>query len=117
MVKKSSEPFFWAIFSAGGVATALLAPVHLLLFGLAFPLGWVEAPSYESLRDLIAHPITQLYVFVLCSLGLFHWAHRFRHTLYDAFQIKHLGGLVATLCYGTALVGTVVAAYLVLSLS
>jgi fumarate reductase subunit D len=112
MAKRPIEPLLWALFSAGGVVAAFLIPVHLFLFGLAFPLGWLEAPSYETLRSLAARPATRLYLFVLCSLPLFHWAHRFRYTLYDGLQIKHLNELVDTFCYGGAIVGTVVAGYL-----
>ena len=43
---------------------------------------------------------------------LFHAAHRFRFTLYDGLQLKHLNGPVAVACYGGAIVGTVAAAYL-----
>ena len=45
-------------------------------------------------------------------LSLFHWAHRFRYTLYDGLQIKHLNEVIAVLCYGAAMVGSVVAAVL-----
>ncbi|MBI3409297.1 MAG: fumarate reductase subunit D [Planctomycetes bacterium] len=114
MGKRSNEPFLWMLFSAGGVAAALLIPIHLFLFGLAFPLGWLEAPGYDTLLALARHPVTRLYLFVLCSLGLFHWAHRFRYTLYDGLQIKHLNEIINTLCYGGAILGTVVAAYLIL---
>ena len=48
-------PFLWTLFSAGGTIAALLFPVHLFLIGLAFPLGWLAAPSYEALRSLAAH--------------------------------------------------------------
>ena len=106
------EPFLWALFSAGGVVAALLIPVHLFLFGLAFPLGWVKPPSYASLHALVQHPLTRIYLFVLCSLPLFHWAHRFRYTLYDGLQIKHLNEVITVFCYGGALLGTGVAAYL-----
>ena len=109
-------PFLWLLFSAGGTVAALLFPVHLFLTGLAFPLGWLEAPRYESLLSLLAHPMTRLYLFVLISLPLFHWAHRFRYTLYDGLQVKHLTVLIAVLCYGTALVGTALAAYTLLSI-
>jgi fumarate reductase subunit D len=43
---------------------------------------------------------------------MFHAAHRFRYTLYDGLQIKHLNAPVAVLCYGGAIVGTAAAAYL-----
>ena len=104
-------PLLWLLFSAGGTVAALLFPVHLFLTGLAFPLAWLEAPRYESLYTLLRHPVTRLYLFVLIALPLFHWAHRFRYTLYDGLQVKHLTALIVVLCYGTALVGTALAAY------
>ena len=104
-------PLLWLLFSAGGTVAALLFPVHLFLTGLAFPLGWIEAPSYDYLRGLLRHPATRLYLLVLISLPLFHWAHRFRYTLYDGLQLKHLTELIAALCYGTAVAGTAMAAY------
>lgn len=112
MDKRSNEPFFWMLFSAGGVVAAMLIPVHLFLFVVAFPLGWLDGPSYPSLLALLRYPFTRLYLFVLCSLPLFHWAHRFRYTLYDGLQIKHLNELINTFCYGGAILGTVLAAYL-----
>lgn len=105
-------PLLWLLFSAGGTVAALLFPVHLFLTGLAFPLGWLAAPSYESFHRLLTHPVTRLYLFVLISLPLFHWAHRFRYTLYDGLQLKHLTGLIAVLCYGVAFLGTAMSAYL-----
>ena len=106
-------PFLWTLFSAGGTVAALLFPIHLFLTGLAFPLGWLDAPSHESLQDLVRHPLARLYLFVLISLPLFHWAHRFRYTLYDGLQIKHLDELINPCCYGAAIVGSVVAGYVI----
>lgn len=104
-------PFLWALFGAGGTIAALLFPVHLFLTGLAFPLGWLEAPGYDLLRGMVRHPAVRLYLFVLIALPLFHWAHRFRYTLYDGLQLKHLFELIAVLCYGAALAASAVAAY------
>jgi fumarate reductase subunit D len=112
MSKRDPEPFFWMLFSAGGMASAMLMPSLLLLFGLAFPLGWVAPPTHEHMRAVLGNPIAALVLLSLCVLSLFHWAHRFRHTLNDALQIKHLGSVVAILCYGAALVGSGVAGYL-----
>ena len=112
MTKRSNEPFLWALFTAGGVVAAFLIPVLLFLFGLAFPLGWLEPPSYQRTLTLVRHPVTRLLLFVLCSLPLFHWAHRFRFTLYDGLQIKHLNEVINVFCYGSALVGMVLAGYL-----
>jgi len=112
MSKRSNEPLLWMLFSAGGVVSAMLMPIHLLLFGLAFPLGWLDAPNHERLLALVSHPVTRLYLLILCSLSLFHWAHRFRFTLYDGLQIKHLNEMINIFCYGGAILGTALAVYL-----
>jgi fumarate reductase subunit D len=104
-------PFLWTLFSAGGTIAALLYPVHLFLTCLAFPAGWLPDPGYATLHGLLAHPLARLYLFVLVSLPLFHWAHRFRYTLYDGLQLKHLTALIAVLCYGTAFIGSALAGY------
>jgi fumarate reductase subunit D len=116
MAKRSNEPFLWSLFSSGGMIAAMLIPVLLFLFGLSFPLGWIDAPSYQNLIALVRHPLTRLVLFGLCSLPLFHWAHRFRFTLYDGLQIKHLNELIAVFCYGGAIVGTLLAAYILWNL-
>ena len=116
MSKPSNEGFFWLLFSAGGVVAAVFIPVTLFLFGLAFPLGWLAQPSYEHLSALVHLPLTRIYLFVVCSLPLFHWAHRFRFTVYDGLQVKHLNEVVLVFCYGGALVGTVVSGWLVLGM-
>jgi fumarate reductase subunit D len=117
MAKRSNEPLLWSLFSSGGMIAALMLPILILLFGLALPLGWVEAPSYTSLLTLVRHPLTRLVLLGLCSLPLFHGAHRFRFTLYDGLQIKHLNELIAILCYGSAIVGTLVAGYILWNLA
>src|SRR5262245_60891714 len=110
MATRSPEPLLWLLFSAGGVLAALLIPVLLFLFGLAFPLGWLPPPDHGHLLAVLRHPLTRLALFLLCVLALFHGAHRFRYTLYDGLQIKHLGGVINLLCYGGAVAGSVVAA-------
>lgn len=112
MTNRSYEPFLWGLFSAGGVVAALLAPVHILLFGIVFPMGWLTFPNYEGLLALVRLPLVRVYLFALCSLPLFHWAHRFRFTLYDGLQIKHLNEVIFAFCYGGAIAGTGLAAYL-----
>ena len=109
---RSPEPLLWILFSAGGVLSALAMPVLVLLFGLAFPLGWLSSPEHGALVTLVSHPLVRIAGFFFFSLSLFHWAHRFRYTLYDGLQIKHLDELINLLCYGGAIAGTVWAATL-----
>ncbi len=112
MVRRTLEPLLWILFSAGGVLAALLIPVLLFLFGLAFPLGWLAAPSHAQLLAVLGHPLVRAVLFVLCVLSLFHWAHRFRYALYDGLQIKHLNELIILVCYGGVIGGSVAAGYL-----
>ncbi len=116
MAKRSNEPLAWALFSVGGAVAALLMPVLLFLYGLAFPLGWLAPPGYQRTLALVEHPLIRLGVFGLCVLSLFHAAHRFRYTLYEGLQLKHLNEVIFVCCYGGALMGTVLAGYLVWSL-
>jgi fumarate reductase subunit D len=79
-------------------------------------LGVLAPPSYQSTLALISQPLVRLVLFALCCLSLFHWAHRFRYTLYDGLQIKHLNEVIFAFCYGGAIVGTVLAGYLLWTL-
>jgi fumarate reductase subunit D len=113
VIKRHPEPLLWMLFSAGGVVSAMLLPVILLIFGVAVPLGAVAPPSYERIASVLANPLVRLVLIVLCVLSLFHWAHRFRHTLYDGLQIKHLNEVVALVSYGIAVAGSVIAVYVI----
>ena len=102
---RTSEPFWWSLFSVGGVVGAFLVPVHLVLFGLAVPLGWVSL-THAKLAALLWQPLVRVYLFVLIALPLFHWAHRFRFLLED-LGLFGLRTPLAVLCYGSAIAGTV----------
>jgi fumarate reductase subunit D len=108
---KSNEPIWWSLFSAGGVVAALLVPIQIFLIGIAWPLGLIPtgALEYSRVQALFSHPLLRLYCFVLVSAPLFHWAHRFRFTLVD-IGLKSIHTLIAVLCYGAAIAGTVTAA-------
>jgi fumarate reductase subunit D len=107
MARRSIEPGLWLLFSAGGVAAALVLPVVILLFGLVFPLGWLTPPSGDHIFALTRGSIVRVALFLVCTLSLFHWAHRFRFTLYDGLQIKHLTEIIGVVCYGGAIAGSV----------
>jgi fumarate reductase subunit D len=111
MATRSAEPLLWMLFSAGGVMAALLMPVLVFLFGLAFPLGWIAPPSHARLLAVFGHPITRLALLVVFVLSLIHAGHRFRYTLYDGLQIKHLNEMVNLLCYGGAIALSLWSAY------
>jgi fumarate reductase subunit D len=112
VINRHPEPLLWMLFSAGGIISGMLMPVLVVIFGIAIPLGWVEAPSHARLLGMLGNPLVQSVLLALCVLSLFHWAHRFRHTLYDGLQIKHLNEVIAVASYGVAIIGSAIAAYL-----
>ena len=109
------EAMAWALFSAGGFVSAIFLPAHVAILGIAYAAGWLpdEAMSYERIHHLVGNPLSKLYLLVLISLPLFHWAHRFRFAIHHQFGIG-LKRLVAGGCYGTALVGTGLAGWFLL---
>jgi fumarate reductase subunit D len=107
---KRLSPILWSLFAAGGTISAFLFPIHVFLVGLAFPLGWIDAPGYQGLMALIRLPLTRLYLFLLISLPLFHSAHRLRYALYDGLKLRHLEPLIVTICYGSAILISLMAA-------
>jgi len=114
--RRSPEPLLWMLFSSGGMVAALMLPILLLLFGIAFPLDWLTPPTHAHLSAVLRNPLTRLVLFGLSALALFHWAHRFRYTLYDGLQLKRYAVPIVVLCYGGAVVGSVIAAALLLTL-
>jgi fumarate reductase subunit D len=113
--RRSPEPLLWMLFSSGGMVAALMLPILLFLFGVAFPLDWLTPPTHAHLLAVLRNPLTRLVLFGLFVLSLFHWAHRFRYTLYDGLQLKRYAVLIVVLCYGGAVVGSVIAAAVLLT--
>lgn len=112
--RRTPEPILWLLFSAGGMATAMVVPVLLAIFGVAVPLGWLDAPNRDDLLGLVRNPLTRLVLFGLCLLALFHWAHRFRFVLRHGLGLRRGGTVTAVCCYGLAAAGSVLAAALLL---
>jgi len=110
--KRSNEPVVWFLFGAGGFFAAYFLPIHVLLYGIAFPLGVVHDPGYATTLALLEHPIVRLYLFALLTFCFFHAAHRMRLTLSDVLNMRHLNTVLAFLCYGGAIAGTICAIWL-----
>lgn len=110
MKEKNIEPLWWGLFSAGGVVAAFLVPVHIILFGFAVPLGWIEDTG-----ELYRNWLVKLYLFGLIALPLYHWAHRFYFSLND-MRLGLPPKPLAILCYGAAVVGTIVTAWVLLQI-
>jgi fumarate reductase subunit D len=112
MKKRSNAPFFWLLFGAGGVLSALLGSALVLITGLATPLGVGLHSDFMAYPRMVAFAqnfIGKGFVFVVIALFAWHAAHRIFHSLHDV-GIPH-GTPSKVLCYGSALVMTLVATF------
>lgn len=109
-----TEPVWWGLFALGGGLTAIFMPAHILFQHLLGKVP-VATASPEHAQRLAANPLIRLYLFGLTSLSFFHWAHRFRYYVMD-FGLLGARRLVAVLCYGSAIAGTLGAARTLLHL-
>src|SRR5262249_20748141 len=103
---RSNEPLWWGPFSAGMMIGALFLPRMIFLIRFLLPAN--RPYSAESIRGLVNHPLTRIFLVVVISLSFFHFGHRFRYIIFD-LGLHGAKGLVAFLCYGSAVAGTVIA--------
>src|SRR5262245_56541712 len=104
------EPFLWLLFSAGGVASAIVLPALFALLALAIPFGWIT-PDRERLLGLLGNPLVALVLVGVCVLSLFHWAQRFRYTLFDGLKLKDHQRPINATVYLLAVLGSVAAVF------
>jgi fumarate reductase subunit D len=114
-MKRSNEPVFWALFGGGGVLSALIGPVLVLMTGVLVPLGLLlpeETMSYANVLVFIRNPFGQIALLTVISLFLFHGCHRMLHSLHDLGF--HTGARATFGFYGFAAAGTVITVALIL---
>ena len=112
MTRRPIEPLLWLTFSAGGVLSALIVPVVIVLFGLAFPLGWLDAarPRAPARARASSADADRALRLLSCSRSSTpRIASATRST--TGLQIKHLNELINPLCYGGAAIVSAIAAY------
>jgi fumarate reductase subunit D len=101
---KSNEPLVWAPFFAGAGLSAVLMPVLIVIMLVASYGG----PQSFDLRGVVDNWFMRIALFFLISLSLFHALHRIRYILVD-LGLKAAHSLIAVLCYGLAILGTLAA--------
>ncbi|QEA40112.1 fumarate reductase subunit D [Pistricoccus aurantiacus] len=84
-IKRSDEPIWWALFSAGGVCFAVFVPAAILFIALLIPIGLlpIETLGFEHSRSLLFGFGGLIFIGVVICLPLFHAMHRIRHGLHD----------------------------------
>jgi fumarate reductase subunit D len=105
--KRSNRPLPWLLFGIGGFLTAFFFPIHIFLYGIALPLGWLPDPGYRSTLELVHLPLTRIYLGVLLILAFWHAFYRIRDTICDAFDVRPLDVPIAAVCYAGAITGTI----------
>ena len=116
-MKRSNAPVFWLLFGAGGMLSALLGAMLVFITGIAVPLGWplpAELLSYPRMAAFAQQWIGKGFLWAAISLFAWHAVHRIFHSLHDLGL--RTGPLAKALCYGAALLITVVVAVSLLSL-
>ncbi|MEF8698778.1 MAG: fumarate reductase subunit FrdD [Candidatus Accumulibacter sp. UW26] len=115
--KRSNAPIFWALFGAGGMLSALLGPMLVFITGLAIPLGLLLPPDTMSYAKMLAfsqHWLGKGFILAIIALFLWHAAHRIFHSLHDVGIHAGLGAKL--ICYGSAMLGTVITLYALLGI-
>jgi fumarate reductase subunit D len=109
-VKRSNAPIFWLLFGAGGMLSALLGPMLVFITGMAVPLGWPLSSNlmaYPRMLGFAQNWIGKGFILVVIALFAWHAAHRIFHSLHDVGI--HNGAIAKVVCYGGALLITVIA--------
>jgi fumarate reductase subunit D len=117
MIKRSNKPIFWSLFGAGGMFSALVGPMLVLVSGIMIPAGLMfpsDAMRYERMLGFAQNPFGKLFLFVVVMLFLFHGVHRAYHCLHD-FGI-HVGSGLKAAFHGFAGLGSVAALWWLLKI-
>lgn len=116
-MKHSNEAFWWSLFSAGGVVSALCLPALVIITGLILPAQNAEMgrSAYEHIFDIVSWWPVRLVLFGVIFLSFFHAAHRIRHIVMD-LGWRHATAPLSIMCYAGAVAGTGVAGYVIATL-
>jgi len=108
-MKRSNEPIFWGLFGAGGMVSAFITPVLILITGLLVPLGMINAEhlSYDRVLAFTQSWYGALILFSVIVFPLWLTMHRIHHGLHDLGV--HGGRVLSSwIFYGIAFISTIV---------
>ena len=113
-MKRSNAPVFWLLFGAGGMLAALFGTVLVFVTGLAVPLSGSDVLAYPRVLAVAQSLVGKAFLFAVIALFAWHAAHRILCSLHDVGI--HKGLAARSVCYGAALVITLVAAVALLDI-
>ena len=115
--KRSNAPIFWGLFGAGGMLAALFGPMLVIITGLLVPMGLLlpaDTMSHPKMLAFAQNFIGKGFIFAIIALFVWHAMHRIYHSLHEIGI--HAGLFAKLVCYGIALIMTLIAAVLLLGL-
>jgi len=108
----AKKALVWGLFAAGGTVSSFLFPALIALFLLIALGATPDGLQYASIHAFAAGWFGKLVLFGVLFLSLWHAAHRLRVVCHD-FGIR-ADGLVASVVYLLAGIGTLLAAWFLL---
>ena len=111
------EPIIWLLFGLGIMVGTLLLPGYLLTVTLAGPLGMLPegALAFERAHAIASNPIGRVVLLAIIALPLWKGAHHTRALAVDMLG-HHSDGLVGSLLYAVAALGSVAGILAVLAI-
>ena len=109
--KRSNAPIFWALFGGGGTLSSLFGPALILVTGLLVPLGLLATGtmSYARMLAFSQNIVGKAFLFAVIMLFAWHAVHRIYKSLHDVGIPP--GTAAKLVCYGSAMLITVVAGW------
>ena len=105
----------WGLFAAGGTLTSFIFPALIALFLLIATGNIPNGLQFEQIHTFASSWLGKACLFVVLFLSVWHAAHRLRVVAHD-FGIRN-DTLVANAVYSIAAIGTVLAAFYLLTLN
>ncbi|CRK85495.1 Fumarate reductase subunit D [Candidatus Providencia siddallii] len=82
--KRSNEPIFWALFSAGGMWSAIINPILIILIGFLIPIGIIhKMVFYNQFLVFYQNVIGKIFLLLVIIFPVWCGMHRIHHTLRD----------------------------------
>lgn len=106
------QGLLWAGFATAAVLVALVVPAQILIQGVLAPFGLLPSfdRQYSTFARALSDPLVKVYLLLVMAACFYLAAHRIRYVVHE------LGvpgkAAVGGVLYGLALVGTVLAGYL-----
>ncbi|WP_434778728.1 fumarate reductase subunit FrdD [Neisseria sp. Ec49-e6-T10] len=107
--KRSNELIFWGMFGAGGMVSAIVAPIVIIV--VAFILPFASTQTSDSIVSFAHSLIGKLFLAVVIILPLWCAFHRIHHALHD---LKIHFPFSKFLSYFSCAVLSVIAVYLII---